>query len=102
MNFEYYHFPPKNFTPRDLRNMQQREQTFNLWKEFYEKNSDIRSYDQVIKFWYFLDGRVTIGEIGMSQRFEDLTFEMMEAVEKTDSFCAWLPPYYIRKEIETY
>lgn len=102
MNFEYYHFPPKNFTPYDLRNMQKREQTYYHWKEFYEENKNIQSYDHVIKFWYLLDGHVEVGEVGISSRFVDLTLEMMEAIEKTETFCFWLPPHYTRKKDEAY
>jgi hypothetical protein len=102
MKVEYHHFPPKNFTPRELRNMQERTRMYISWLDFYKSRPDIKSYDYVIKFWYFLDGRVEVGEFGFSTKFEDTTLEMMEAIEKTNTFCTWLPPHYLVKSYEEY
>jgi hypothetical protein len=102
MNIEYYHFPPKNFTPYDIREMQDRVETYLSWKRFYEDNPKIENYNHVIKFWYFLDNRVEVGEIVLSTRFAETTIELMEAVQKTDTFCMWLPPHYKEPDYEAY
>lgn len=87
------HFPPLGFSPYDIRDNQNRKNTYRLWKEYYESQEKRNPIDYVIYYWYFYNKKVEKGEVCISLKNEELSLDMMEAIENIENFCFWLPPH---------
>lgn len=89
----YNHFPPEGFNPYDIRDVQNRENIYISWKKYYEDGEKRDPSKYVIYYWYFHQKKVEKGEVCISLINEELSLDMMEAIENIDNFCLWLPPH---------
>lgn len=88
-----YHFPPINFTPYHIRDIQYRQKIYHSWKNYFKNTGNKNPSEYFIKYWYLLDKKVQTGKLCISLHNEDLSLELMSAVEFLDDFCVWLPPH---------
>jgi hypothetical protein len=93
MKCYYNHFPPQGFNPYDIRDIQNRESIYRSWKEYYEDGEKRNPSEYVIYYWFFHQKKVEKGEICISLKNEELSLDMMEAIENIENFCLWLPPH---------
>lgn len=87
------HFPPVGFNPYDIRDIQNRKNTYISWKEYYDSQEKRNPSEYVIYYWYFYNNKVEKGEVCISLKNEELSLVMMEAIENIENFCIWLPPH---------
>ncbi len=92
------HFPSEFCTAHDIRSMQYRKNIYNSWKLFYEDSVNKNPADHFISYWYFFKKYAHTGKLYISLSNEDLSLELMEAVELSEGFCLWLSPPIIYED----
>lgn len=88
-----YHFPPSHYTAYDIRDMQNRENVYHSWKNFFYNSKKNDPSEYFILYWYIQRKKIQTGKLCVSLSNKELSLELMTTVEFSDDFCLWLPPH---------